>query len=203
MCHCTYTSLFASLYNDYISYCGDLFIRNGHHRHYKLCNYLYSQLTVLVYTYIYWLLWIHQFINRANICSHQKHFFRCDYSLFWRNDQNLDTYGDSPMPAVRNHACRHSDTMRVRGICELHFSTRKYWACSVSLICMPAHQSTLTTALTKTGISRQESFFFTFTWLKSTRLLKQKQRTPTGILAEEVRRRTWTLDHRDVLQLCI
>lgn len=136
---------------------------------------VFTAYSVSIYTHIYILIAVNTSINQP--CSHQKCFLDAIIVYSERNDQNVDTYGDSPMPAVRKHACRHSDTMRVRGTCELHFSTRKYWTCSsVSLICMPAHQSTLTTALTKTRISRQESFFFTFTWLKSTRLLKQKQR---------------------------
>ena len=104
--------------------------------------------SIYTYIYIYILIAVNTSIDQpAAICSHHKHIFRCDCSLFWKKWPKFWYVWRPPTLIIWEHACRHSETMRVRSVCELHFSTRKYWTCSVSLICMPAHQSTHTTGL--------------------------------------------------------
>lgn len=107
---------------------------------------VFTAYSASIYTDIYKLIAVNTSIHQP--CWHMqpsKILFRCDYSLFWKKWPKF-RYVWMPPHADSKKTCLQTFRHNKGEEC-MWIKTRKYWTCSVSLICMPAHQSTLTTAL--------------------------------------------------------
>lgn len=131
---------------------------------------VFTAYSASIYTDIYKLIAVNTSIHQP--CWHMqpsKILFRCDYSLFWKKWPKfryvwMPPHADSKKTCLQT--CRHNKGEECMWIKTLKLENIEHvqylWSvCLLINLLLPQLWSI------KTGISQQESFFFTFTWLNS------------------------------------